>query len=84
MSVNVPLKFMHLKSLGKFDFSQLISLTEQIKPEKNSIISNFTDLKINSNNAFESQALIQLKNEYCNAQKCLDCAIGNEFLKTNC
>ena len=77
----IPLKFMYLKSLGKSDFSTLISIIEQIKPEKNTIISNFNDLKIKSNNAFESQALIQLKNEYCNKQLCLQCSIGKELLK---
>jgi len=77
----IPLKFMYLKSLGKSDFSAVISIIEQIKPEKNTIISNFNDLKIKSNNAFETQALLQLKNEYCNKQLCLQCSIGKELLK---
>jgi hypothetical protein len=77
----VPLKFMYLKSIGKSDFSTLLSLIEQIKPEKNAIISKFQDLKINSVNAFETQALLQLKNEYCNKQLCLKCSIGKELLK---
>ncbi len=76
----IPLKFMHLKSLGKNDFSSLISINEEIKPEKNTIISKFTDLKIKSNNAFETQALLQLKNEYCDKQNCLNCEIGKELL----
>lgn len=76
----IPLKFMYLKNLGKSDFSSVISIIEKIKPEKNIIISNFNDLKIKSNNAFETQALLQLKNEYCNKQRCLECAIGKELL----
>jgi hypothetical protein len=31
--------------------------------------------------AFDSQSLIQLKNEYCNKSKCLECRIGIELLK---
>ncbi len=78
----IPLKFMYLKSLGKSDFSTLITIIEQIKPEKNTIISKFSELKIKSNNAFQTQALLQLKNEYCNRHRCLQCSIGAEVLKT--
>ncbi|MBL4939874.1 MAG: DUF2851 family protein [Lutibacter sp.] len=72
----IPLKFMHLKSLGKSDFSSVITIFNQMKPEKNVIIEKFKELKIKSNNAFETQALLQLKNNYCNKQRCLNCSIG--------
>ncbi|UMB61387.1 DUF2851 family protein [Lutibacter sp. A80] len=76
----IPLKFVHLKSLGKTDFSVLLTVLEQIKPEKNIIISKFNNLKIKSPNAFKTQALLQLKNEYCSKQLCLQCAIGKTIL----
>ena len=76
----IPLKFVYLKSLGKNDFSSLFLISEQIKPEKNTIISKFKELKITPSNAFKTQALLQLKNEYCNKQLCLQCAIGKEIL----
>ena len=79
----IPLKFVHLKSLGKNDFSSLFSILEQIKPEKNTIISNFNNLKIKSPNAFKTQALLQLKNEYCSKQLCLQCEIGKTILNKN-
>ncbi|MBI9041708.1 DUF2851 family protein [Lutibacter sp.] len=78
----IPLKFMYLKSMGATDYSSVISIIEQLKPENNTIISKFEDLKIESNNAFETQALLQLKNEYCSKQLCLQCAIGKELLKS--
>ena len=77
----IPLKFMFLKSLGKSDFGALLKIIEQIEPEKNTIISKFNDLKVESTNAFKTQALLQLKNEYCNKQLCLKCGIGREVLK---
>ena len=77
----IPLKFVHLKSLGSNNFTLLFSIIEQIKPEKNTITDKFNELKVKSSNAFKSQALIQLKNEYCNKQLCLQCAIGKELLK---
>ncbi|MBL7885804.1 MAG: DUF2851 family protein [Flavobacterium sp.] len=77
----VPVKFAYAKSQGKDDSEQWIELLTQLKPEKNSIIEKFTLFKIQANNAFQSQALLQLKNEYCNAKRCLQCAIGLELLK---
>lgn len=77
----IPLKFVYFKSRGKSDFSLLMELIEQIKPEKNTIISNFELLKVKSENAFTTQALLHLKNEFCNKQLCLNCAIGNELLR---
>ncbi|MGG9962663.1 DUF2851 family protein [Ferruginibacter sp. SUN106] len=55
-------------------------LTE-IAAEKNAITKGFVALGIENANAFDSQALIQLKNEYCNKKRCLDCAVGNKLLK---
>lgn len=81
MNTIIPLKFNYLKSLGKTDFSALITIVEEIKPEKNSIISKFETCKIKPKSAFETQALLQLKNNYCNKQLCLQCEIGKEVLK---
>lgn len=78
----IPIKFMYLRSLGTTDYSSVIKIIEQIKPEKNSIISNFNALKIETHNAFNTQGLLQLKNEYCNKKRCLNCAIGKELLKS--
>lgn len=54
---------------------------ETTAPESNSITKGFYQLGIENKNAFDSQALIELKNEYCNKKKCLDCAVGNAILK---
>ncbi|GGK59893.1 MULTISPECIES: DUF2851 family protein [Flavobacteriaceae] len=77
----IPLKFVYLKNLGKNEYSSLFAILENIKPEKNSIISRYNDLNIESPNAFKTQALLQLKNEYCSKQLCLQCAIGKTILK---
>ena len=52
-----------------------------IKAEKNSITKGFVSLHMENNTAFDSQALIQLKNEYCNKKRCLDCTVGNKLLR---
>lgn len=53
---------------------------EQVAAEKNSITKGFEMLGIENKSAFNSQSLIQLKNEYCNYKRCLQCAIGNAIL----
>ena len=75
-----PLKFNYLKSRGVVDETAFLSLIQELKPEKNSIIDRFSKLKISSKNAFETQALLQLKNNYCAKKRCLQCAIGNVIL----
>lgn len=56
---------------------------EEIDGEKNIITSGFAALQVDNTSAFDSQALIQLKNEYCNTKRCLDCAVGNQLLRND-
>ena len=58
-----------------------ISWLEDLSPEKNSITKGFENLNFSNKNAFDSQAFIQLKKEYCDRKFCLQCAIGNSILK---
>ena len=77
----VPLQFAYSKSQGKEISEDLIQLIHEVAPEKNAIMDKFSSFGIKSKNAFETQSLLQLKNEYCNKSRCLDCAIGIELLK---
>ena len=61
--------------------TKAISWLEQMAPEQNSIARGFEKLKFRNNNAFDSQAFIQLKHEYCDKKFCLKCVIGNSILK---
>jgi len=58
-----------------------IQCLEEIPAEKNLITKGFKELNIENKNARDSQALIELKNEYCNKKRCLECSIGNAILK---
>ena len=49
--------------------------------EKNSILNKFSEFNITTKTAFQSQSLLELKNEYCNKNKCLNCAVGLQLLK---
>ncbi|MFK8046034.1 MAG: DUF2851 family protein [Crocinitomicaceae bacterium] len=52
-----------------------------IKPEQNTIIKAWKNLGISVPNAFDSQALIEQKNEFCVKSKCLQCHIGLALLQ---
>lgn len=53
-----------------------LSILESVPPERNAIVTRFKKLGITPQNAFDTQALIQLWKEYCNKKKCLYCKIG--------
>lgn len=57
-----------------------VHFLETLAPEKNSIIRDFAKMTIPINNAADSQAIIQLKREYCELRKCLFCRVGHMFL----
>lgn len=76
----VPLKFCYAKQQGKDIDEKLTQLLSQVSAEKNSIIDKFDSLNVKATSALHSQALLQLKNEYCNKNKCLQCAVGNTLL----
>ena len=77
----IPLQFAYAKSQGKEISEDLIQLLKEVASEKNAIMDKFSSFGIKPKNAFESQSLLQLKNEYCNKSRCLDCGIGMELLK---
>ncbi len=56
---------------------------DNAEPELNTITRGWKDLGIPNKSAADSQALLHLKNKYCNKKHCLQCAIGNAILKSN-
>ena len=53
----------------------------QLQPEQNIITKQWKKYNVENKNAFDSQALIHLKNNYCNNKRCLDCAVGTKLLR---
>ena len=56
------------------------SLLETLKAEENFITNLFLRSGLQIKNAADSQALIQLKREYCEKKKCIFCRIGHKLL----
>ncbi|MEN6454072.1 MAG: DUF2851 family protein [Prolixibacteraceae bacterium] len=73
----VPFLFVYGDYYHKQELKDLaLDFLEEVPAEENSIIEQWKKLGIPVRSAFESQALIQLKNSYCNFRKCLDCQVG--------
>ena len=78
----IPLLFAY----GRFKSSEMLcdrafDLLEQLKAEHNHITRLWSECGIDVKSAADSQALIQLKKEYCDRKDCLRCRFGYEYLK---
>jgi deoxycytidylate deaminase len=76
----LPIKFCYAKQNGEAIDETILEIINAIAAEKNSIVDGFSQLKHKPKSALESQAFIQLKTEYCDKNKCLQCAVGNALL----
>ena len=79
----IPLKFCFANYIGKPNSEEILTLISGIPKEENAIVLKFNKLSKVVQTALDSQAVIQLKNHYCDNKKCLQCAIGNAILKSN-
>jgi hypothetical protein len=78
----IPVYFEYGRQTGKDQYRQkAVEFLEKLPPESNNIIKGWINSGVNVPNAFYSQALIQLKNNYCNFKKCLFCQVGNQILR---
>jgi len=58
-----------------------IQWLNDLPAESNSIIAGYRALGTAVHSASDTQALLELKNQYCNQRRCLDCPVGNAIFK---
>lgn len=76
-----PLLYAYGELTGNYEMTdKVIKLLEDLRAESNSIVSHFVAYGIDCPDALTSQALVQLKREYCDARKCIYCKIGHHLL----
>jgi hypothetical protein len=77
----VPLLFVwgehHIDQAVK---DKALAWLEKLAPESNQIVRKWEELGVKSFSAFETQALLQLKNRYCERKKCLNCPLGAKII----
>ncbi|MGY5354631.1 DUF2851 family protein [Wenyingzhuangia sp. IMCC45467] len=81
INVVVPVLFLYQKSRGE-DYELLLELMYELSPEKNNIIQKFHQYGVKTTSALQTQALLTLKKEYCDKERCAECVIGVELMKS--
>jgi hypothetical protein len=82
INVVIPFLFVYGEKQNKENLkNRALDFLEKIGPENNSTIEKWANLGIKGNSAFETQALLQLKNKYCERKKCLNCQIGVKLVQ---
>lgn len=78
----IPMLFAYARYVGESSWQQkALRLLQEIKPEQNHIVQGFRDLGFEVQSAYDSQALLQLKQKYCELRRCEHCTLGHEILK---
>lgn len=78
----IPLLFAYGQQRGEEKYcDRAFDFLDALKPENNHIVRMWKECGLDVENAGDSQALIQLKKEYCDKKECLRCRIGYEYLK---
>lgn len=78
-----PLYYTYGEIKGDYDrVESAITLLEKLHPERNKITALFASAGMKIDNALTSQAMIEVRNEYCLPKKCLYCRIGHKLLSS--
>ncbi|MCF8298788.1 MAG: DUF2851 family protein [Saprospiraceae bacterium] len=79
----IPFLFVYGRYKHNDSYSErLMNFLNEIPNETNAIIKKWNSIGLKTASALESQALLELKNNYCNRKRCLECSIGNKILRT--
>ncbi|MFO7659226.1 MAG: DUF2851 family protein [Bacteroidales bacterium] len=76
-----PFLFVFGNHSGKEELKdRALNFLMKTSPEDNTVIRNWVKLGYAPKNAFESQGMLQLKNNYCDKKRCLSCNVGNKII----
>lgn len=78
----LPLLYMYGREKLQYRYQErALDFMNLVPAEGNHVVSGWEELGIGVKSAQDSQALLELKNNYCNEKRCLECAIGANLLK---
>lgn len=78
----IPILFAYGRYKGEEHLCErALAFYDSISPEDNYITRIWEECGLKPSSAGDSQALIQLKNEYCDRKDCLRCHIGQKYLQ---
>ena len=79
-----PLQFLFARHVRRLpEQEKALALLNEVPAEKNNILTLWNNNGWHAENAAQSQALLQLYNNYCTGKKCLECTIGLGIIKAS-
>jgi len=85
--INTVIPFIFVYGMSKDNpglKERALDFLTKLPAEENSISNQWRHLGIKMDCAFSSQAMMELKEHYCDQKRCLDCKIGHAILKKEC
>ncbi|MBN1413981.1 MAG: DUF2851 family protein [Bacteroidales bacterium] len=80
----IPLIFLYGQKKGDEKLkARSIDFLSQLPPEKNAVISRWEKTGIRAESALDSQALLQLRSNYCQKKQCLRCMVGMKIVTSD-
>ena len=77
----IPLIFAYGVTLKDEDLkAKALDFLSDLPTEKNNIITRWKEHGVKATSAAQSQALIELKTDFCDNYKCLNCQIGQQIV----
>jgi len=78
-----PFLFLYGQANGSQEHKdRALQFLQDLPPERNAIVREWKKRGTTPENAFQSQALLQLKNAYCSRHRCIYCQIGSKIIST--
>lgn len=78
----IPILFAYAQKREDYALQdRALDILDEIRPEKNHIISEWETLGITINSAYDTQALLEIKKRYCDRNDCLRCGLAHKILE---
>ncbi len=82
INVIAPFVFFYGREVGGDRFiGQALTVLESCKPEKNRVLREWQKLEIEAQDGAQSQALIELRKQYCEHKNCVICNVGKSLIQ---
>ncbi len=82
INVAAPFYYAYAAMSGDLELGERgINMLTRLRPERNSIISSWQVGGLKVPDALRSQALLHLRSEYCDRNRCLECRFGHYLLR---
>lgn len=78
-----PLLYAYASDCGDCSLGEkALNLLGELPPENNSIVRGWGALGLRADNALRSQALLHLRQQYCDTRKCMYCRMGHGLMRS--